>query len=88
MVIFFTKLYTIDDLVEPDLIIDNLQARVNDDMNISLYKDFSNEEISDALFQIGPLKAPRPNGFPARFFPNKLGSDKDDVTKGVNHFCL
>ena len=40
MVIFFTKLYTIDDLVEPDLIIDNLQARVNDDMNISLYKDF------------------------------------------------
>jgi len=68
MVIFFTKLYTIDDLVEPDLIIDNLQARVNDDMNISLYKDFSNEEISYALFQIGPLKAPRPNGFPARFF--------------------
>jgi hypothetical protein len=49
----------IDDLVEPDLIIDSLQARVNNDMDISLYKDFSNEEISDALFQIGPLKAPR-----------------------------
>jgi hypothetical protein len=48
----------IDDLVEPDLIIDSLQARVNNDMDISLYKDFSNEEISDALFQIGPLKAP------------------------------
>jgi hypothetical protein len=26
------------------------------------------EEIGDALFQIEPLKAMVPNGFPARFF--------------------
>lgn len=29
---------------------------------------FSDQEISDGLFQIGPLKAPGPDGFPACFF--------------------
>jgi hypothetical protein len=30
--------------------------------------EFTDEEISDALFQIGPLKAPSVDGFPARFY--------------------
>ena len=32
------------------------------------YEAFSEEEISNALFHIGPLKAPGPDGLPARFF--------------------
>lgn len=64
----FTNLFTKDDSVVLELIIDQLQMRVNEDMNSQLCKEFSNEEISDALFQIGPLKAPGPDGFPASFF--------------------
>ena len=72
--------------MEPDLVIDNLQARVNDDMDFSLCKTFTDEEISDALFQIGPLKAPGPDGFPARFFQRNWDLRKDDVIKGVKQF--
>ena len=72
--------------MEPDLVIDNLQARVNDDMNFSLCKIFTDEEISDALFQIGPLKAPGPDGFPARFFQRNWDLINDDVIKGVKQF--
>jgi hypothetical protein len=37
-------------------------------MNEHLCKDLTDLEIADALFQMGPLKAPGPDGFPARFF--------------------
>jgi hypothetical protein len=32
-------------------------------MNTQLLKEFSNEKISDALFHIGAIKAPYPDGF-------------------------
>jgi len=44
------------------------EKRVTQDMNDRLCKDFTEEEIGDALFQIGPLKVSGPDGFPARFF--------------------
>jgi hypothetical protein len=59
----FPKVYTKDDSIIPDLIIEHLRMRVN--ANI---KSFSNEEISDARFQIGLLKAVCSDGFPAIFF--------------------
>lgn len=59
----FPKVYTKDDSIIPDLIIEHLRMRVN--ANI---KNLSNEEISDARFQIGLLKALGSDGFPARFF--------------------
>jgi hypothetical protein len=37
-------------------------------MNAHLCKEFSVEEISDVLFQIGPLKALGPDGFTARSY--------------------
>ena len=37
-------------------------------MNKNLIRPFSKEEVRDALFQMGPLKAPSPDGFNAGFF--------------------
>ena len=45
-----------------------LEAKVTEQDNVRLCAHFSNKEISYALFQIGPLKAPGPDGLPARFF--------------------
>ncbi|CAL5097923.1 unnamed protein product [Urochloa decumbens] len=47
---------------------------------------FSDQEISDALFQIGPIKAPGPDGFPARFFQRNWELMKEDVTEAVKRF--
>jgi hypothetical protein len=48
-----------------------------------LCKDFSPDEIGDALFQIGPLKAPRPDGFPGRFFQRDWALPKEDIVPAV-----
>lgn len=83
---FFKQLYTREDGVEPDVIMDCLNERVTDVMNASLVKDFTEKEISDALFQIGPLKAPGPDGFPARFFQRNWSTVKKDVVNAVMKF--
>ena len=83
---FFKDLYTKDDKVAPQELIDMMQARVNEDMNNMLTKDFTEKEISDALFQIGPLKAPGPDGFPARFYQRNWDILKEDVVGAVKNF--
>ena len=46
-------------------------------------RNVSEEEIKDALFSIGPLKAPGPDGYPATFFHNCWNSCKEDIIKLV-----
>lgn len=58
-------LYTRDENVIPQEVLEMLTAKVTPEMNEGLTKEFTEKEISDAMFQIGPLKAPGPNGFPA-----------------------
>jgi hypothetical protein len=55
-------------------------------MNDDLCKEFSEEEISNALFQIGPLKVPGADGFPARFFQRNWATLKEDVIGAVKEF--
>jgi hypothetical protein len=65
---FFQDLYKADPLVPPGDLLQFIQAEITLEMNESLCKVFSEEEISDALFQMGHLKVPGPDGFPAWFF--------------------
>jgi hypothetical protein len=55
-------------------------------MNGHLCKEFTDQEISDVLFQMGPLKAPGPDGFPARFFQRHWETLRDDVIHAVRKF--
>jgi hypothetical protein len=70
---FFQSLYTRDELINPSIITDLIHQSVDEEMNKDLCAPFSEKEISDALFQIGPLKAPGPDGFPARFLQRNWG---------------
>lgn len=83
---FFSQLFTEDQNVDPSEILGLFQPVVTQNMNDELMKEFSDREIGDALFQIGPLKAPGPDGFPARFFQLNWGTLKSDVINAVRQF--
>jgi hypothetical protein len=83
---FFKNLYKKDAEVNPNPIFELVQPSVIEEMNNDLLREYSVDEIDDALFQIGPLKAPGPNGFPARFFQRNWGLIKDDLIWAVKHF--
>jgi hypothetical protein len=67
---FFQKLYIQEESINPRIIFDCMQERVDADTNQKLVAPFTDKEISDVLFQIAPIKGPGPNGFPMRFQTN------------------
>jgi 23S rRNA G2069 N7-methylase RlmK/C1962 C5-methylase RlmI len=73
---FFRELYANPD-VQPDQVIDLFQPLITKDMNASLCKAFS-EEISNTLFQIGPMKALGPD-FSAHVFQRNWEVLRADV---------
>jgi len=83
---FFRSLYSRDDGVDSDSLTSIIEERVSEDMNTQLCKEFTDEEIGDALFQIGPLKALGPDGFPARFLQRNWLLMKNDVIQAIKAF--
>jgi hypothetical protein len=65
--LFFETLYTEDPNVDPSVLLDVVLPVVSDEINDHTTVEFTNKEIGDALFQIGPHKVPGPDGIPARF---------------------
>lgn len=65
---YFQEVFTKDPTLSPAEVLDCIQPKVMEVMNENLCAPFSEMEISDALFQIGLLKAPGTDGFPARFY--------------------
>jgi hypothetical protein len=55
-------------------------------MNEDLCKPYTNEEIGAALFQMGPTKAPSPDGFPALFYQTHWEFFKEEICNAVRSF--
>ena len=65
---YFKEIFTKDPTLSPDAVLDCIQQKVSPELNESLCRPNTEEEIPDALFQIGPLKALGCDGLPARFY--------------------
>jgi hypothetical protein len=83
---FYEELFTSEPLVAMDSVIDAIPAKMDDHMNVDLCKAFTNDEIKTALFQMGPTKAPGPDGFPAMFYQVHWDLVQDMVCDAVRSF--
>ena len=83
---YFANLFTADPLLCADPVTNLINALVTDIMNEGLCAEFMDKEVSDALFQIGPLKAHGPDGFPTRIFQRNWAVMKVQVIAGVLEF--
>lgn len=83
---YFNTLFTKDGCDNPALAVQYFEEAISEEMNEGLCKPFTDEEISDALFQIGPLKAPGPDGFLHDFFQRNWGALKEDIIPALRRF--
>lgn len=61
-------MFTSCQLTGGEEVIDSLESRVSANMANQLDKDFIVDEIKNALFQMQPSKAPRPDNMTSLFF--------------------
>ena len=65
---YFANLFTSKVQEVDHGVLEDVNRRVTSDMNQILLAPFSREEVKKALFSIGDLKAPGPDGLHAIFF--------------------
>jgi hypothetical protein len=75
----FVDLFKADPMVSPNQVLDLILSKITQEINADHCREFLEKEISDAMFQMGPLKAPGPDGFPAQFYQKQW----DIVSKHV-----
>ena len=67
MIKFYQKLFTSSEPVNLDEILEKIPTMVTEEMNSELLKEFTVEEVENALKQMAPLKSPGPDGMPPLF---------------------
>lgn len=85
---YFKTVFTADPLLDQSKVTRLVQGKVTAEMTERLCAEFSEEEISNAVFQIGPIKAPGPDGFPSRFYQHNWGVLKTDIVRAVKQFFV
>jgi hypothetical protein len=69
-----------------DKVLDSISVKVTADMNSDLCKAHTDAEIKTVLLQMGPTKAPGPNGFPALFYQTHWKFFKGEICHDVRSF--
>jgi hypothetical protein len=69
-----------------DEVINSIPVKVDSGRNEKLCAPYSNDEIKMALFQMGPTKAPGPDGFPALFCQTHWDLIQSDICDAIRGF--
>ena len=80
---YFENLFSIEVGEMDNNILANVCRKVTPEMNVELTAPFGGEDVKKALFHIGDLKAPGPDGMHAKFYKRFWGLLGDDLIKEV-----
>jgi hypothetical protein len=80
---FYTGLYTSEDTIGMEEVLQSVPIFVTPEMNEQLMEEFRGEEVKHALFQMFPLKALGPDGYPSQFFQKHWDLCGTEVTTAV-----
>jgi hypothetical protein len=83
---FYENLFSSEPCASVDAVLDAIPTKFTADMNDDLGKPYTDEEIGAALFQMGPTKAPGPDGFPALFYQTHWDFFKEEICSAVRVF--
>lgn len=82
----FQKVYKAGQIRDLEECMKHVPKLVTEDMNVKLMAQVEDWEIKEAVFSIGALKAPGPDGFNALFFQKNWKTIKDDIGRAVKAF--
>jgi hypothetical protein len=80
---YFSNLFTSDGIVVDQGFLDKIILKVTDDMNERLIAQYTAEDVKKAVFSIGYLKAPGPDGLHALFYKKFWHLVGNDITEAV-----
>jgi hypothetical protein len=83
---YFKTLFQASRLENVERCLVGMESRITAEMNEHLLQPCTPEEVSQALQQMGPLKAPGPDGFSADFYQQNWGTVGDEVCRAISKF--
>jgi hypothetical protein len=80
---YYQELFIVAPLEEVEAILEGIQPRVTDEMNMKLTCQFTELDVTTAMKQMAPLKAPGPDGMPPVFYQSCWHVVGKDVVAAV-----
>jgi hypothetical protein len=83
---FYSNLYSAQDDLNPELVLQHVPRKVTDEMNERLARPYTAVEVERAIHMMGANKAPGPDGFTAGFYQLHWDLMGLDITAAVLQF--